>query len=127
MEATALNAWLESYGGAWEARDSSAFVRLFSPDVRYHWTPFEPVKAGRNELCEAFEAATARQDQIAFDASALGIHQGRALAHWQCSFVRVGSGLPVRLDGILQMEFNAEGECTLLREWWHSDEALPSG
>jgi hypothetical protein len=38
----------------------------------------------------------------------------------------VSAWLPVRLDGIFLMEFNAERECTLFREWWHSDEALPA-
>lgn len=125
VEASAISGWLESYGRAWEARDSSAFVLLFSRDVSYHWTPFEAAKEGRNGLSEAFETATARQERIAFRATVLAAHDGRSLAHWQCSFVRPDSGLPVRLDGIFLMEFNADGECTLFREWWHSDEALP--
>jgi hypothetical protein len=125
MEASAVSAWLESYGRAWEARDSSAFVLLFSRDVKYHWTPFEAAKEGRDGLLEAFETATARQERIAFRATVLAVHDGRSLAHWQCSFVRPDSGLPVRLDGIFLMEFNAARECTLFREWWHTDEVLP--
>jgi hypothetical protein len=126
VDASAVSDWLESYGRAWEARDSSAFARLFSRNVRYHWTPFEAAKEGRPGLAEAFETATARQERIAFRASVLAVHDGRCLAHWQCSFVRPRSELPVRLDGIFLMEFNAERECTLFREWWHSDESLPS-
>lgn len=124
MEASTVNVWLDEYGRAWEARDASAFVRLFSHDVRYHWTPFEAAREGRDGLAEAFEAATARQEQIAFSATMLGIHDGSALAHWQCSFVRIDSGLPVRLDGIFLMEFNADGQCERFREWWHSDEEM---
>jgi hypothetical protein len=126
VEASAVSAWLERYGRAWEARDPSAFARLFSRNVRYHWTPFEDAKEGRSGLSEAFETATARQERIAFRASVLAVHpNGPSLAHWQCSFVRPGSEMPVRLDGIFLMEFNAGNECTLFREWWHSDEALP--
>lgn len=99
VEETSVSAWLESYGRAWEARDSSAFVRLFSHDVCYHWTPFEAPKEGRDELADAFESAIARQDQIAFHASVLGVHAGRALAHWRCSFVRVVSGAPFGSTG----------------------------
>ena len=126
VEASAVSAWLESYGRAWEARDSSAFVRLFARNVRYHWTPFEPAKEGRAGLSDAFEAATARQEQIAFRASVLAVRDGLSLAHWQCSFVRPRSGRRVRLDGVFLMEFNVERECTLFREWWHSDEPAPS-
>lgn len=126
VEASAVNAWLEEYGRAWEARDSSTFVRLFSRNVRYHWTPFEPAQEGRDDLTAAFETATARQERIAFRASVLAVNGDRSVAHWQCSFVRPHSEPTVRLDGIFLMEFNAAGECTLFREWWHSDEALPA-
>lgn len=118
-----LKAWLAAYGRAWESRDSSAFARLFAPAVRYHWTPFDPPKEGREAVVAAFEAATARQDRIEFRSRVLGQHGGQALAHWQCSFVRDGSGQTVHLDGIFLMEFNGNRECTLFREWWHSDEA----
>lgn len=122
MEEREARAWLAAYGGAWAARDSAAFVRLFSEDVHYHWTPFEAPKVGREALAAAFEAATGRQERIAFRSSVIGVRPGRTLAHWRCSFVRVGSGRTVQLDGIFLMEFNDERACTRFREWWHSDE-----
>jgi SnoaL-like domain len=122
LEEREASAWLEAYGSAWAARDSAAFVRLFSQDVHYHWTPFEAPRVGRDAVAAAFETATARQERIAFRSSVIGVRPGQALAHWRCSFVRVGSGLTVQLDGIFLMEFNAEGACSRFREWWHSDE-----
>ena len=123
MDEDAVAAWLASYGTAWENRDSTAFIRLFSPDVHYYWTPFEEPKRGRDRLAEAFQSATAGQERIAFRASLLAVRDSRAVAHWQCSFQRVGTGLPVHLDGIFLMEFDAQAVCTVFREWWHAQEA----
>lgn len=127
MDTRELKAWIAAYGRAWEAKDSSAFVRLFSPTVKYYWTPFDEPKDGREAVAAAFQAATARQDHIRFDCSVLGQHAEHALAHWQCSFVRIGTGRTVHLDGIFLMAFDSRRECTLFREWWHSDEGTASG
>jgi ketosteroid isomerase-like protein len=125
VEENEVRTWLASYGTAWEARDPAAFVRLFAPDLRYHWTPFEAPKEGREALVHAFTAATARQEGISFQATVLSVRGAQGVAHWRCSFVRPGSTLTVRLDGIFVMEFDGHGACTLFREWWHSDEAPP--
>jgi ketosteroid isomerase-like protein len=122
VETTDVAAWLEAYGTAWESKETSAFVRLFSPDVTYHWTPFDAPQEGREQLAEAFESAIARQKNIAFGSTVLAIDGRRALAHWRCSFERSESERRVQLDGIFLIEFGDERKCTLFREWWHSDE-----
>jgi ketosteroid isomerase-like protein len=122
LTAEQVHAWLTAYGQAWERRDAAAFGELFADDVRYHWTPFEEPKQGTGEVRDAFAAAVARQDRISFRFDVLTVDSRVALAHWSCSFDRVGAGYRVRLDGIFQLEFNASGRCSVFREWWHTDE-----
>ena len=122
MNAERLQAWLDEYGRAWEAKNTRAFVGLFTPNTRYFWTPFGEPKRGHEELAIAFEGAVARQEQIAFHATVLVVNGRRGLAHWQCSFQRVGSDERVQLDGIFLMDFDDLGRCDVFREWWHSDE-----
>jgi hypothetical protein len=55
MESNHFDSWLAAYGRAWERRDAQAFAALFTPDVRYHWTPFEEPRVGRDAVAEAFE------------------------------------------------------------------------
>jgi hypothetical protein len=125
MGPTHLDNWLAAYGRAWQRRDAQAFAALFTPSVHYYWTPFEEPKVGRNAVAEAFEAAVVRQGDIRFTASALTRGDARGVAHWQCSFKRVGEDYTVRLDGMLVVEFADSGLCSLFREWWHSDEREP--
>jgi ketosteroid isomerase-like protein len=125
MESNHLDNWLAAYGLAWERRDAQAFAALFTPDVHYHWTPFEEPKVGRDAVAEAFGAAVVRQRDIRFTASALSRGDPVGIAHWQCSFERTDADYTVRLDGMLTVEFADSGLCRIFREWWHSDEGEP--
>ena len=118
-----LEAWLAAYGRAWERKDTEAFVDLFAPDVRYHWTPFQDPKRGREGVGEAFRAAVSCQEAIEFNCTLRWVEGQEGLAHWWCSFDRVETGHRVRLDGIFEMMFDEAGRCEVFREWWHSDEA----
>lgn len=122
MDRSGLEAWLLEYGRAWERKDTERFVSLFAPAVRYFWTPFEGPKQGRAELAAAFGSAVARQEAIRFTGRVLAVTDVGGLAHWRCSFDRIGTGRRVSLDGVFEMEFDGAGQCRIFREWWHSDE-----
>ena len=122
MTREAFEEWLRAYGEAWESKDTAAFLAGFTEDVAYHWTPFDAPKRGHAMLAEAFEAAVARQTGIRFEATVLSVSGDFAICHWGCGLVRVGTGEPVRLDGIFACTFNRDGRCRVFREWWHSSE-----
>jgi len=122
MRVTDLSGWLAAYGRAWEQKDTDAFVSLFTPDVRYHWTPFEEPRTGRGAVAEAFDTAVARQSDIRFDASILNQAGRTGIVHWRCSLTRTGGEYRVRFDGIFVVELTDEGLCQVFREWWHTDE-----
>lgn len=52
------------------------------------------------------------------------LHQGAdwAVAHWHTTLIHADTGESVALDGVMIVQFNAAGECTNLREWWHNAE-----
>ena len=114
--------WLAAYGAAWEARDARAFVRLFTPDCAYYWTPVQGPYVGREAIGGAFERATATQDGIEFGAQVLGVTAERGLAHWTCTFTRRPAGHSVYLDGMLVARAGPDGMCVEFREWWHAAE-----
>ena len=124
MDRTSLEAWLRAYGRAWENRDAGAFAALFAPDARYYWTPFEEPKLGQAGVAQAFENAVARQTDIRFEATVLKVEGAQGIAHWKCTFQRLGNDSTVRLDGVFVMQFDEHGLCTIFREWWHRDETM---
>ena len=117
-----FEAWLKSYGAAWEAKDIAAFVSLFNPNAIYYWTPFEDPQKGHDEIGEAVAAAVATQTKIEFGARVLYVEARLGAAHWTCAFNRQETGDRVRLDGIFVVQFSEDGSALSFREWWHSDE-----
>ena len=115
--------WLDAYGRAWETGDVAAVVVLFSPDAAYYETPFDPPMVGL-EAIETYwrEGAGQAQRDVAFRYHVLSVEGDLGLGHWSASFVRVPSGVRVRLDGILSARFDESGRCVEFREWWHRQE-----
>jgi hypothetical protein len=115
--------WLDAYGAAWEAGDPKAAVNLFGEAAEYYETPFDEPMVGRVAI-ETYwrEGAGEAQREVRFQYEALAMVGNQGLARWQASFVRIPSGSKVKLDGFLSAEFDADGKCSVFREWWHRRE-----
>lgn len=125
MNETELANWLEAYGRAWERRDPEAAAALFSADARYYETPFAPPARGRDGVRAYWAHATRNQADISFAYDTISASNGRGIARWQSRYTRPSSGARVTLDGIFLLEFNDDGLCRELREWWHRSEGTP--
>ncbi len=119
MNETEFRTWLDSYGRAWEARDPEAAAALFSEDVRYYETPFLAPAEGRDGVRDYWANATGGQSDVAFSYELVSVSGDRGIARWWATFRRISSGARIALDGIFLLEFDDEGLCRELREWWH--------
>jgi uncharacterized protein (TIGR02246 family) len=117
--------WLERYGQAWKNRDPEAAAALFSEDARYYEIPFQAPAQGRDGVRQYWTGATRSQADITFSYDIVSVSGSRGIARWRATFRRVPSEVRVRLDGIFLLEFNNEGLCCELREWWHRAESEP--
>lgn len=120
MNEDRLRAWLDGYGRAWEARDPDAAAALFGESAEYDETPFDEPFRGRAAIREYWRSATSTQRDVSFSYEIQSVASDQGIAHWSAEFIRAASGRRVRLDGILVLHFDEDGQCTLLREWWHS-------
>ena len=119
MNPESLQAWLEGYRLAWEARDPEAVSKLFAEHATYQETPFTQPLRGREAIRRYWsEVVAAAQEQIRFGYEVLAVAEDSAIAHWWASFLRVPSGGHVSLDGIFLLTFDTTGRCLELREWW---------
>jgi nuclear transport factor 2 (NTF2) superfamily protein len=122
---TDVGKWLAQYGRAWETRDPDEAAALFSHDVRYFETPFAAPAEGRNGVREYWAHATRRQTDVTFSYELVSVFGQRAVARWSAQFTRVSSGVTAELDGVALLDFDEEGLCRELREWWHIVETEP--
>ena len=120
MKKTELEAWLESYGEAWETRDAEAAAALFSADAEYYETPFVAPAVGREGIRSYWANATRNQKDVNFSYEIVSTSGKQGVARWWATFTRCSSGATVSLDGVFLLEFDDEGLCRELREWWHS-------
>ena len=134
-----IEGFMQGYKAAWEERDESKFVALFTPDGEYHNTPFA-VQRGPVQLAEYWRRVKLQQDvRLAYEILATTADSG--IAHWHVTYQvaseelfaiwarSTGTNLVARkpgdplprmiLDGILRARFTG-GRCAEARIWWHS-------
>jgi uncharacterized protein (TIGR02246 family) len=122
-----LEAWLETYGRAWETKDPELVSTLFASDGLYFETASgEPVR-GREGIHAYWIAATRNQTDIRFTSEVVAIDGNVGVARWKTVFLRVPSGTRVRLDGIFVLTFDQASLCRDLHEWWHRSDPGRSG
>lgn len=117
-----LSTWLEGYRGAWETRDPEAAAALFSEDASYYEIPFLPPARGHAAIRGYWANATGNQSDVTFSYEIVSLSGDRGIVRWWAEFTRLSSGARVVLDGVFLLEFDEEGLCRELREWWHITE-----
>ncbi|MGH2652286.1 MAG: nuclear transport factor 2 family protein [Actinomycetota bacterium] len=113
-----MGAWLAAYGKAWETQDPDAAVALFTPEATYQEKPFDEPMRGREAIREYWATGAGHQREVRFDSRILSVEP--AVGHWWASYTATATGELTKLDGIFLLEFDDEGLCTSLREWWHA-------
>jgi len=114
-----LSAWLDAYGEAWESRDADKAANLFAADSTYQVTPYEETHKGQDGVRQYWEGVTASQRNVVFEYRTLSVTGNTGIAHWSASFDVEPGDVHLELDGIFVLEFDEDGKCTRLREWWH--------
>lgn len=114
-----LAAWLDGYEEAWETRDADKAAALFTADATYQDNPYADPYQGRQGIREYWSAVTEDQEDIDFSYEILSVTGDTGIAHWRSEFTQTSSGSGVVLDGIFVLEFEPEGLCQSLEEWWH--------
>jgi ketosteroid isomerase-like protein len=114
-----LAAWLDAYGAAWESRDADKAATLFSPDATYQVTPYEEPHRGRDGVRQYWADVTENQRNVEFAHEPLSINGNTGIAHWSARFDIAPDGPQLELNGVFVLEFDQDGKCRQLREWWH--------
>jgi hypothetical protein len=117
----ALADWLDRYGAAWEARDADLAASLFSAGATYQVTPYEEPHRGPAGVRAYWADVTAGQRNVQFGYEILAVAGNTGIAHWHAAFDVADSPAHLRLNGIFVLDFDADGRCSRLREWWHLD------
>ncbi len=116
MDREGFRAWLEGYFDAWRSNDPAAVEALFAEDAVYSYGPFREPAVGpetivRNWIQGGIQPGLETSFEI------LATEGERGVAGFRVSF-DAEAGDRVTMDGVLVCDFDAEGRCTLHREWY---------
>lgn len=114
----ALEEWIDGYRLAWEQRDPEAAAELFAEDATYRSNIFEVAHEGRGGVRAYWEDVTSSQSDVTVTMGRPFVDGSRvAVEFW----TRMGvAGEETTLPGCLLLEFDEQGLCRRLREYWHS-------
>jgi nuclear transport factor 2 (NTF2) superfamily protein len=113
---SSLDDWIEGYRLAWESRDADAAAQLFTADATYRSNIFEEPHVGREGVADYWRSVTAGQSEVR-------VRMGRpfaagprvAVEFWTNMYL---DGDETTLPGCLLLDFDDEGLCRRLREYW---------
>ena len=121
MDPDTFRSWLDRYFAAWASNDPDEVAALFAEDAVYSWGPFRKSARGREAIVRAWVDGGVPHE-LRFDYEPIAVEGHRGVAHWNVSH-RADDGGRVELDGVLVCDFDADGRCTLHREWYDRREA----
>jgi limonene-1,2-epoxide hydrolase len=117
LMATSVDEWVEAYRSAWEERDAEAAAVLFTEDATYRSNIVEDAYEGRAGVAEYWRTVTQSQSDVEVRMGRPFVDGTRvAVEFWTTMAV---DGAPTTLPGCLLLDFDAEGLCRRLREYWH--------
>lgn len=108
--------WLESYRLAWEQADDQSVADLFTENGTYRSNIFQEPHIGREAIRAYWRQATETQSDISVRMGRPFGNGGRIAVEWWTTMVSEGEA--VTLPGCLLLEFEPDGRCSSLREYW---------
>lgn len=109
--------WAEIYRVAWETADSEAVAALFSEDSTYRDQIYEEPHRGRAGVIAYWNDVTSAQTNVTVQMGAPIVDGSRAsVEFWTTMNVE---DAPVTLAGCLLLDFDDDGLCSALREYWN--------
>lgn len=111
-----LEEWIESYRVAWETKDSALVASLFTEDATYRSNIVEDAHVGHQGIIAYWEGVTSVQSEARVEMGRPFVDGSRvAVEFWTNMKVE---GEDVTLPGCLLLDFDTDGRCTRLREYW---------
>lgn len=105
---------------AWETADSAAAAALFSPEGTYRNDIYNEPNRGRDGVADYWTGVTSVQSDVTVRMGRPFVDGDRAVVEfWTTMKI---SDDPVTIAGALLLDFDGEGLCTALREYFNFSE-----
>jgi predicted SnoaL-like aldol condensation-catalyzing enzyme len=117
MDKAGVETWAEAYRVAWETADSAAAAALFSPDGTYRNDIYQDPNRGRDGVVEYWTGVTSVQSDVTVRMGEPFVDGDRAVVEFWTT-MKINDD-PVTIGGALLLDFDEDGLCTALREYFN--------
>jgi hypothetical protein len=111
-----ISKWIEGYRTAWEQSDDASVAELFTEGASYRSNIFEEPHVGRDAIRAYWSHATRTQSDISVQMGTPFVDGHRLAVEFWTTMRNEGD--EVTLPGCLLLEFDEDGVCSSLREYW---------
>lgn len=109
--------WFSKLGKAWTERDSYQAANLFSKDVEYYESAFDPPCENWNKVQELWKVVPINQEDVIFTFEVVATKDNLAVANWKVTRVILPKNQKQIIDGIFVIKLNDEGYCNYFKQW----------
>ena len=110
--------WLERYFTAWKTNDLELLDGLFAEDSVYYYGPFKPPSKGKKRIIEGW-LSSPPPEGFQYTCTPIAIHGDTGVGHWNVVHrSSIKPDMQVEIDGILVIQFDAQGQCVEHKEWF---------
>ena len=110
--------WIEGYRRAWEENDRDLLVTLFTESASYRSSPFREPYVGHDGIRAYWQRAAGTQHAVEVRMGKPLVHGNAVAVEWWTTMVDADEG-EVTLPGCLLLQFEPDGRCFDLREYWN--------
>ena len=116
MQKSDFEAWFKKLGQAWVNRNPDAALTLFSKDVKYYESVFQPPCNWDGALA-LWQIVPKNQEGVSFEFDLLSYSEDQAVANFRVSRTLLPDNVPQEINGIFLIKLNEKGLCTLFKQW----------
>lgn len=115
MDHLDVHQWVDSYERAWRTAGTTSLAGLFTEDVTYQASPWQPPMAGLGAVCEFWETEReGPEEEFALASEVVAVEGDTAVVAVQ---VEYGGPAPQQWRDLWVMKFGTDGRCLAFEEW----------
>jgi ketosteroid isomerase-like protein len=121
MDRQGFQDWLDRYVAAWKSYDRDAIAELWSNDAEYRYHPEDEPVRGREAIVQDWLGEQDEPGRYDGRYEVLAIDGEEHVAMGWSRYYDERGALQDEYWNIYRCQFDGDGRCTLLTEWWIRD------
>jgi len=113
----AMGSWLKKFGEAWSERNPQKVLSLFSKNVKYYESVFEPPYEDLNKVLSLWKVVPLNQKDVTFNFEIITVSDDLAVANWKVTRTLLPTNQRQKIDGIFIIKLNNESLCYYFKQW----------